>query len=86
MSDLTIKLNYGPSNAFKGMTFASLTDAQKEYALSRDESLRGASGWGDGLVFKDGEQIALISYNGRAWTNDKKTLIAIYPYEKQSDD
>jgi len=86
MSKLTMKLSYGPQMAFQGQSFENLTEAQIVFAQERDDSCRGASGWGDAKVFKNGKQIAMISYNARAWTNDGKTLIAEYPYEKQSID
>ena len=73
---LTIELTYGAKTAFKGRSFSNLHDAQVAYCFARDKSGHGASKWGFGKVFKDGVQIALISYNGRAWTNDGETLIA----------
>jgi hypothetical protein len=73
---LTIELTYGPKATFKGKTYSSLPDVQRAYAAARDRSGYGGSKWGPAKVFKDGAQIALISYNGRAWTNDGETLIA----------
>jgi hypothetical protein len=72
---LTIKLTYGPRNTFNGMTFNTLAEAQKAYVDARDDSDLGASQFGFGNVFKNGEHIAAISYNGRVWTPDEKTPI-----------
>lgn len=84
MSDLklTMTLAYGPRNVFDNQTFGSLADAQIAYADARDLSGLGASQWGTGKVHQGKKPFAMISYNGRAWTKDGKTLIAEIPNQE----
>lgn len=50
------------------VTVPSLAHAQQTYERLRNSSGLGASQFADGLVTRDGVQIARISYNGRAWS------------------
>jgi hypothetical protein len=79
---LTMSLSYGPRKVFKGQTFGSLADAQIAYVDARDLSGFGASDWGSGKVRQGSKPFALISYNGRAWTKDGKTLLAELPNQE----
>ena len=67
----------------------SIEDAKNKWEQFRDEFAvktgMGVSGAGDGIpIFKNGKQIARISYNGRVWDNsDKEILLTSTP--KASD-
>jgi len=64
---LTIKLKYGPTQKPIAKC-TSLEGCQRAYIAAREESGLGASEFGDGIVTDaNGEAVARISYNGRAW-------------------
>ena len=44
-----------------------LADASAVYGAARDKSGEGASTWPDGFLWRDGERVGRVSYNGRVW-------------------
>lgn len=55
------------SGAAKLVTVASVDEASKVCRAYIDRNGLGGGNWVGGDVFSDGEQVARISYNGRAW-------------------
>lgn len=48
----------------------TLADASKKCLSYIDRNKLGGGNWSGGQVFKDGAQVAKVSYNGRIWAMD----------------
>jgi len=62
-----LKIDSGDGRLQVGQECGNLSAAQSLYCYLRDESKLGASEWPQGSIYRDGTQIATISYNGRVW-------------------
>ena len=52
----------------------SLKDASDRFCAVRDALMRGASKTPTPVIFRDGQQIGYISYNGRVWAETPLTF------------
>lgn len=50
----------------------SIEECQKAVCKYIDDNLLGGGNWTGGRVFKDGEQVGYISYNGRYWDKESE--------------
>lgn len=70
MTTLTLRLG----GRYKDRQCADLNCAQRAYVHLRERSGLGASRFPEGVVLDErGVHVARISYNGRAWANEKWT-------------
>lgn len=66
---MTLQLRIPRSETREASTYivADLAEASRIYSIARDGSHEGASTWPEGGVYREGQQIARVSYNGRVW-------------------